>query len=766
MTFLPLMVLIVELIVGPPSTPTAAAAPVTAPEAPLEIPPNPDGLTEIVVDYTNVDGGWIEVTHLTSDAAPVLIDVGRRRESDPPLLLHPPLPAGPILLCSGGVGYGVACVQTYRGNIELDGAPAVFVDFREGMAVRGTYRLGFEPVEGARVAVVPAGLEAFCPLTIPLEIRDGRPVREVVTDASGSFEVPSLAAGDYFLETVLPSGRVHRSDPFTVPEKPATERLLYARLDQTVFFELDPIDVAVGLDIEVQVVGIDGEPIPGAAVQASQGRTADELLSFEAVSGSDGLAHMSGLVVEMPVRLGCQKEGFRPRQQEYELLPVAVDCVLEPWSSVLGEVLDGNSQPIPGARVTLFPFSEEDGEPLVVPADSGRFAAGRLAAGDYEVYAAAPGFRLEQREFRLEAGEKLELPAIFLLAGRTVDGVVVDAETGEPVAAVEVEALDPPGEAAGITNLDGSFLLTAPGKDESLTVRFTTPDYAPRVVTFEAAELAREEGVRVEMKPAGWILAIVENAGGEPCQGCRVVIWPDGEELTTDGFGEAMSGPLEPGHYRVARPRVTHLGSTVVEERDAEVQPARVTAKKATIVHLRETERTVAVRFEPPLEGLWTLSARSPRRSEKHLPEEDGSYRVGLREDEDLELFLQSWDPEAEAENLIWQGTLRRTLQGDELRLRLSGAEIRGRARGTGGAALVHVPVRLRRFVDGVLQAVVYTDDEGRFVLPHVRPGVYSVSIGDWMVHFASVSERQRVDLGTFELFLFDQTPIRLGPGG
>lgn len=766
MSFVPLMILIVEMIVASPPAKTVPSPVVAAPEPALEIPPNPDGLTEIVVDFVNVDEGWIEVTHLASEAAPVLIDIGRRRESDPPLLLHPPLPAGPILLCSGGKGYGVACAEQYRGDIELDAAPAIFVDFREGMAVRGSYRQGFEPVPGARVAVVPAGLEAFRPLTLPLEIREGRLRREVTTDETGSFEIPSLASGDYFLETVLPSGRVHRSDPFTVPERSAVERLLYARLDQEVYFEIDPIDVAVGLDVEVRVVGIDGEPIRDAAVQAAQGRMASELLSFEARSGSDGLAFLSGLDVEMPVRIGCSKDGFQPWQEEYELLPVSVDCVLEPWSLVRGEVLDGNSQAIPGARVTVRWLDEEALEPLIVPADSGSFAAGRLAEGDYEVDAAAPGYRMERRDFHLEAGEELELPAIFLLPGRTVNGVVVDAETGEPLAAVEVVAIEPPGSAAGITGLDGSFQLTSPGEGEAATVRFMTADYAPLEVTFDAATLNGDEDVRVEMHPAGWILAVVENADGEPCQGCRVVIWPDGEELVTDGLGEAVSGPLEPGSYRVARPRVTHLGSTVVEERDADVHHARVTAKKATLVRLRETERTVTVRFEPRLEGLWTLSARSPRRSEKHLPEDDGSYRVGLRADEDLELYLQSWDPEAEAEIMIWQGTLPRTLQGDELRLRLSGAEIRGRARGAGGAALVHVPVRFRRFVDGVLQAVVYTDAEGRFVLPHVRTGVYSVSIGDWMVHFVSVTDRLRLDLGTFDLFLFDQTPIRLGPGG
>ncbi len=758
MSFAPLLILILNLIVAEPPAATASES-----TAPLVIPPNPDGLTEVVVDFVDVDGGWIEVTHLSTEAEPVLIDVGRRRSSDPPLILHPSLPAGPVLLCSGGRGYGVACAEHYRGDVELGAAPAVFVDFLDGMAVRGTYRLGFEPVAGARVAVVPAGLEAFRPLTLPLEVREGRLKREVTTDDEGHFKIPGLASDDYFLETILPSGRVHRSDPFTVPERTAVERHFLARFDQEVYFDLETIDVAEGLAVEIWVLGIDGEPIQGAAVTASQGRTVDELLSFEATSGSDGRVGLDGLTVEMSVRLGCRKDRFKPWQEEFELLPVSIECILEPWALVRADVLGPDSQPVPGARVTVRALAEDAPEPTTVAADSGGFTVGELAAGDYKLRAAAPGFQADRRAFTLEPGDELELPAIFLLAGRGVEGLVVDAETGEPLAAVEVEAVEPPGSADDMTDLDGTFQLTEPGEGEALTVRFSTPDYAAVEVTFDAVELAAEEGVLVEMQPAGWILAVVEDADGVPCQGCRVVIWPDGEELVTDGFGEAVSGPLEPGTYRVARPRVTHLGSTVVEQGDATVRYARVTAKKATLVRLREAERTVTVRFEPRLEDLWRLSARSPRRTEKYFPEDDGSYRVGLREDEDLELYLHTWDPVAEAEIMIWQGTLSRSHRGEKLRLRLSGAEVRGRARGSGGAALVKVPVRFRRFTDGVLNALVYTDEEGRFELPHVRPGVYTVLIGNWTVQFASVAERQKLDLGTFDLFLFNQPPSQSG---
>ena len=43
-------------------------------------------------------------------------------------------------------------------------------------------------------------------------------------DAEGSFVVPDIAPGRYFLEMVLPSGRVHLTDPLDLPDRETLRR--------------------------------------------------------------------------------------------------------------------------------------------------------------------------------------------------------------------------------------------------------------------------------------------------------------------------------------------------------------------------------------------------------------------------------------------------------------------------------------------------------------------------------------------------------------
>lgn len=741
------LLLLLSLLVVAPDVAVVPldAEPVTA--FPFEVPE-----TEIVVPARELEDGWLELTHLgAGELPPVVYDLGRRSPEDEPLSLRPPLPPGPTMVCSGGRSLGILCEEVYRGAGELMALPWVEVAFDVGLEVRGVYRQDLEPVAGARVAVVPAGLDAVRAFTLPLALRGGRTEREVATDAEGRFVVPELAPGDYFLETLLPSGRVHRSDPFTVPDRVTLHRIYEVdeREPGELFWDLDRIDVPTGLDVAVRVLDPAGEPLAGAAVAATQGRTPRELLDFEGTSDGEGLVLLHGLEVELPVRLSCAKEGYRPFAEDHDLLPVAVDCVLEPWARVTGEVIGPDSQPPRGAVLALRPAGA-DVEPRIVGV-GGAFELGELAAGEYELRLAAPGYRTEERAFAVDAGQHLELGPIVLLHAHEVEARVVDAGTGEPIAGVDVRALSPPGAVDTYSDLDGELRFGAPGR-EGLVLEFSVFDYATRQLALTPENLESGEPLVVEMAPAGWILAEVEDDDGGPCRGCRVVIWPGGEVLWTDGLGEALSGPLAAGTHRVARPRVTHLGSTVVEEPEAETFNVRVRPGRLSIVRLAAGGRAVRVRFEPGLDGLWALSARTRLRVEKLLAGDDGSFAIRQRPGESLDLFLHAWDPELGSEIAVWQATLPSGLLADEVPVRLSGSEVHGRAMGLEGP-LAGAEVRLLGFADAALRALTATRADGTFRIPHVRPGVYNLYVGPRSVQFVSVGERQSLDLGTFQIF-------------
>lgn len=712
--------------------------------------------TEIVVRQPGLEGAWLEITHLGSDLPPVLVSIEPRRDEGELIAFVPDLPPGPTLVCGGARTFGVRCEEVFRGADEFIGPAEVEVEFVPGLEIRGTLRQDLEPVAGARVALAPADLEAFRPFTMPLDLEGDRVVREVESDADGAFVVPEIAPGEYFLETVLPSGRVHRTEPFDLPDRDALRRNFEVddRLADTedLFWDVGRIDVPTGLDVAFLVLDPAGQPISGAAVAAAQGSTPFDVTTFESTSDAEGRASLHGLDVEKPVRLNCEKEGFEPFTEEYELLPVEVDCVLRPWATVTGELIGPDSLPPRGAAVTLRP-AEGGGEPLSVAVTAdGVFGFFSVPAASYELRAAAPGFRVEERSFAVDAGEILDLGPIAMLSGREIEGRVVDRETGEPLPGVDLRSLSPPGAVQAFTDVDGEFRF-AVDAGEPLVLEASTVDYAAREITLSLEDLRSREPLVLELEPAGWILAVVEAAAGVPCRGCRVVVWPGGEEMWTDGDGEALSGPLAAGTYQVSRPRITHLGSTVVEQPEAAMLRVRVEPGRLTTARLTAPGPALRVRFRPDLDGAWTLSARQGRRTEKSFAEDDGRFPVHRQGGEPLDLSLNTYDTAAGREITIWQTTLAGGFFSDEVTIELSGSVVRGRLAGPAGP-LAGAEVRLVSFADAATRAVVYAYADGTFRVPHVRPGVYSLYVGPRSVKFVVVSERQTVDLGTFEIFL------------
>lgn len=736
------------------------------------LPPPPDPTltyteihTEIVVLPLEISGGWLELTPLASDERPAsLMLLGHRRSEDGERRLKPEGVAGPAMLCTGGRPWAVRCEEIYLEReltTEVGAGPwEVEAQFAAGVEVVGRYRLDRWPVAGARVAVVPAELEAARPFTMPLGrrlrglrpgVRSGAMVREVLTDGDGRFALPALAAGRYFLETILPSGRVHRSDPFDLPGVAAVRAQAAASDEDRVTWDLGVIDVADGPVVEVQVRDPEGSPVPGARVACRQGDGPRELRSFEAAADRHGDARLSGFLIERPVHLSCRAPGYTVFEREFELLPAVVLCTLEPLGLVTGEVLGIEGLGVPGAAVSVVPIAEPSGEAVVGSVDgAGRFIVGELAPGEYALTAAAPGREVAEQTFTLVAGERLDLGAIVLLRGRELPGRVIDADNEEPIAGAEIRALDPPGAVWARSDDRGEFTL-ASRTDRPLVLEAAAEDYAPAEVVVEPARLFEEAPLVIELVRAGWIRAVVwDEAADLPCQGCPLVVQPSAEELRTDAWGEAVSGPLARGYYRVYRPRVTHLGSTVLEQRDAEMRYVRVEPGRIATVRFGESRRPLRVVFWPASEPGWSLSVRTPWRTERVSREADGSFRVRHRRGESAELFLQLWDPVAGAEVAVRQATLPADLELKELVLPRRSAVLAGRAT-TGGGPIAGERVRLRS-VDGAEQAEVRSRADGRFRIPHLPPGVYAVMIGDRVVRFVSLYDGQTLDLGTFEL--------------
>ncbi len=744
------------------------SGPVLDPETGLVL-----SISELVLEPDDLEDGWLELTPLVAEAPAWVKRLGDRTSEDGELRMRPEVPPGAALLCTGAAGAAVLCEQVYlQGEawIERGESLAVEVRFEPGIAVRGRYLLDGWPISGARVAVVPAGLAVDRPFTMPLDVelsRSRAPAirREVPSDAGGHFALPRLAQGEYFLETVLPSGRIHRGDPFELPDLRALRRRTGAGDDQIVVWDLGEIDVADGLVVAFQVSDPEAEPIAGARVAGRQGSTPRDLINYEALTDGDGAAMLSGFSVEQALHLSCRKPGYRTLEQDYPLLPVLVTCILEPQAEVRGEVLGIEGLPLPGARVSLEPIAiqpvtmepvadvEPEASPAPLPAKvdaTGRFMAGELAAGEYRLRAAAPGYEVEIETFVLEPGQRLDLEVVVLLHGRALEGRVVDAETREPIAGAEIRAVSPPGAVFEITGEDGGFILATRTR-EPLVLALSAEDYAGREVTVTPERLAEREPLTLTMERGGRIRALVwDEATDLPCQSCRLVVKPTSTELVTDAAGEALSATLAPGWYRVRRPRISHLGSTVIAEDDAEFRYVRVRRGETSTVRFGERRRSLRVVFRPSPDAGWSLSARSPSRVERYQQDPGGGFQVRHRAGESLDLFLHRFEPETGAEVEVRQTVLPAEIATAELVLPLAGGRLHGRVKSDG------IPVhgaRIRlRILDNVTRASAHTRPDGSFAFPHLPAGVYDVVIGERSVQYVSLRAGQSLDLGTFEL--------------
>ncbi|MDA8016673.1 MAG: carboxypeptidase-like regulatory domain-containing protein [Thermoanaerobaculia bacterium] len=756
------------------------------------------------------NGLWVELTPLS---AATLNSTERSdhparlspEQTSPALTWLPERVAGPAMLCHGvepapatdeaeteSVLWAVRCdlIAVWHADPESllppPDDPVVEISAVTGPPVVGRYLLGDLPVADAVLSVVPARLEAPVPFSLPLIWTDDGPTRRLHTGDDGSFRLPRLAPGDYALQSRLPGGRLHRSESFTVPEIEDLQTNSGSLDIEELVHDLGDIDVRTGVRLEVRASGPDAGPVPGIDVQVRQGATPAELVTFHARTDHEGVAHLDGLAVDKPSVLTCSAPGLATVRQEWDLLPVVVDCDMEPLAAVAGEVLDPDGQPIPGAVVRLQPTDQETAGQARTTAtgDDGAFLFADCGAGRWNVEAAAPGYRVRQVELTLEAGERRLLDPLHLLPGREVL-VRVSGPGGEPVPGADITAAEPVGSVSARADDDGEARFAHPGPETVLEV--SGLEYAAERVRVpaEADGEAARGPFDVTLRPGGWIRVLVElgaatdNAPTEvenpqtPCAGCEIWIQPARQgssarrHLVTDGRGEALSQPLAPGIYRVQRSRLSHVGDTLVEEPRAEERTVRVVEGEVTTVRFVSGEGLLTVRFAPPPDpglGPWSLVVSQGNSRRTVPPESDGSFRIDRIRDVTqglpITMVLERFDPNSAA--VAWMRVAElATWPADEaeLEVRLPDGSVEGRALRTDTAA-ANTPasgaqVRLIGFHDFAPIAELRTAPDGSFVVPYLAPGVYSIQIDDLIYTYVSLRPGQTLEVG----------PLRLAPG-
>ncbi|MCP4658679.1 MAG: hypothetical protein GY856_24980 [bacterium] len=706
--------------------------------------------TELVLATGERADVWVEVTTFGYRAEVRSFFPGPEEKS----LILEDIPDGPAMICAGGAGVAVDCHQHVLGS-----EGRVELELRDGIGVRGRYACGDRPCAEALVAVVPRDLRIPALFKIPLSRKREELIREVKTNAKGRFVIPALAPGSYLLETQLADGRLHHSEPFTVPSPLEMRRAEAEESETPPALDLGTILVEEGLDIEFFVTGSDGQSLAAVLVGGGQGTDPADQRLFQARTDDSGFARVSGWSPDRPVRTTCTGDGFVTIRQEFEQPPALVECVLEPFAEIAGKVVDPEGEPV--AQATITTRLRHGGQRRTTADAEGQFRFGDLESGSYALVIAASGFMVAEREVDLQPGEARRLSPVEMEYGEALAGQVLDAQTREPVPGAEVWVHDPPGGGSTHSDTEGNFILTT---DLTRTLRLlvSAEGYAEQPVAVDPAGEEDEELV-VELSPGGRIRVVIfDDELGAPCVGCRVSIQPTRSGrgyLQTDARGEASSELLAPGRYEVSRDRITNLGSAIFVQGGMEFKQVSVGPGQISTVRFGEEKIRLRVWVRPALPAGWEVESKTPAGSGRLTPQPDGSLVVTRNVGESTELYLFSTG------ELYSRIRLRRISAEDtasDLELELPQTVV------SGTLVAEESPFRGERIQlvslpDLAVIADTLTDDSGTFTVPYVPPGGYGLLAAGQIVRTLRVREGQRETLEKVEL---TWTPDGGYPGG
>lgn len=301
-----------------------------------------------------------------------------------------------------------------------------------------------QPIAGAVVRVYAHGA------SVAARVESGQ---------DGRYSVERLAPGPA-LVTIAARGFVAQTNlPVELLAGDASE--LSVQLDQAPGF--------VG-----QVLGPDGQPVVGASIFVQSATDTPQGASGRrvATTRAEGRFNVErNLVWPVFVQASHDELGASPWTR-IESAGEDVTLRLGGGSGLVGRVVDSRGQAVAGVRVSALTGGRGryagagEGEGGSADPRDGRFHIAVSRPGTWSVVAGAPGFApAESGRFEVPAGRIVDVGTLVLRPGARIVGLVVDAQTREPLAGAQVsaqgtDARGPTGEGGGgISGPDGRFSI-------------------------------------------------------------------------------------------------------------------------------------------------------------------------------------------------------------------------------------------------------------------------------------------------------------------
>lgn len=236
-----------------------------------------------------------------------------------------------------------------------------------------------------------------------------------------------------------------------------------------------------------------------------------------------------------------------------------IDLSLEQGSSVSGRVLDAETgQPISGLNLRSRLINGNDNARADTGLD-GTYTMWGIPDGMHEIIVNGRGYIEERIDLEIDGRSVIGDFDISLTMGGAVSGTVIDADTGFPLANLEVHA-EVPGDGRHVawerTDAEGRFILQglAPGE---IHVLLEGQGYHPQRITATLSGQETVTGVDLELGQGGTITGRVTDAAtGNPISGITVRgKWVDEDfnsEAKTDDQGVYRLVGLGEGRHRLS----------------------------------------------------------------------------------------------------------------------------------------------------------------------------------------------------------------------
>lgn len=485
---------------------------------------------------------------------------------------YAPYPSGNGFAGMRGGGEGeLKDDETLTKDVKLESGATV-----DGHVIDSTTGRG---VAGAQVRLVGGG------------IFRGGGGKSAITDSEGHYEIAGVAEGRYLvmvqaegfyqpgvsaasLQSLFRPTNANESEPADSPVLQVGPEDATKRKDLTVL---------PGATVSGVVLGPDGEPVAGAEVSPAgpEGRMNPfsrflNLGPSSVLTNEKGEFVLDGVAAADSLRLSATAEGFVDGETD----PIAVSSGgeitgvtirLGAGATVTGSLRSADGGAPLAGQIRLVPQSDNGrggmswwqiGQAVAHPAGAdGAFRAEGIAPGRYVVVAQAPGhLDLQRRDVLLTEGAEVDLGALTLEKGLTIEGIVTD-DRGQPVSGARVNCS--PHREQGQRPMPG---FTRPGSnttdaDGAFRIDKLTPgsyDLSARADGFAAASLdnvnAGTTQIRITMTPGLSIEGRVLLPSGKPAGGVFVNAQGENENrqgARTDAEGHFEITDLPVGVYRV-----------------------------------------------------------------------------------------------------------------------------------------------------------------------------------------------------------------------